>query len=289
MRFAVRWICSPSGPGHFLTLSFNRYGNSALVDKLLEFGSLFSGVGGLDLGLEQAGLKCTFQVENDKHCLTILNRHFPDVPKNEVRPCMGIVGGDPCPIRSTPSAFHGTRKPDLSGYFLAMVYRCKPRWILRENVPAPDVLEFGLALDCLSYFVVVVSINSAAFTGQSRNREFVAGFDNKETLDRFRRICENTKTNKSNGEKRSKNTAALLGINTRRGRSGYRENHVFEGPKRGLRVLSHNERESLQGFPAGWTDGIPNSARERSVGNAVTVPVAKWLGERIVEALIINQ
>jgi len=64
-----------------------------------------------------------------------------------------------------------------------------------------------------------------------------------------------------------------------------RENYVFEGPERGIRFLSHPERESLQGFPAGWTDGIPQSARERTVGNAVTVPVAKWLGERIVLAL----
>jgi len=260
------------------------------VDKhrALEFGSLFSGVGGLDLGLEQAGLKCKFQVENDKHCLTILNRHWPDVPKNEIRPCMGLVGGDPCPIRSLASKMHGTIKPDLAGYFLAMVQRCKPKWVLRENVPAVDVHEFKSALQFIGYRTIVIDINSAAFTGQSRRREFVAGFNKQETLDLFMRECTDSKSNSRNGTSNGYEEAALPCINTRQGRLDARDALVYEGKNKGLRLLSHNERESLQGFPAGWTDGIPNSARERGVGNAVTVSVAKWIGERIIEALIIN-
>jgi len=256
------------------------------VDKhrALEFGSLFSGVGGLDLGLEQAGLKCKFQVENDKHCLTILNRHWPDVPKNEIRPCMGLVGGDPCPIRSLASKMHGTIKPDLAGYFLAMVQRCKPKWVLRENVPAVDVHEFKSALQFIGYRTIVIDINSAAFTGQSRRREFVAGFNREEAFDRFVRACNDTKGDKMLSEKNGNSKTSLLGLNARRGRCNFSENYVYEGPERGIRVLSHSERESLQGFPSGWTDGIPNSARARGVGNAVTVPVAKWLGKRIVEA-----
>ena len=43
--------------------------------------SLFSGVGGFDVGLERAGMKTVFQCEWDKHCNTILNKHWPDVPK----------------------------------------------------------------------------------------------------------------------------------------------------------------------------------------------------------------
>ena len=43
--------------------------------------SLFSGVGGFDMGLENAGMKTVFQCEWDKHCRTILDRHWPDVPK----------------------------------------------------------------------------------------------------------------------------------------------------------------------------------------------------------------
>ena len=43
--------------------------------------SLFSGVGGFDMGLENAGMQTVFQCEWDKHCRTILDRHWPTVPK----------------------------------------------------------------------------------------------------------------------------------------------------------------------------------------------------------------
>ena len=43
--------------------------------------SLFSGVGGFDLGLEQAGFETVFQCEWDKNCQSVLSRHWPDVPK----------------------------------------------------------------------------------------------------------------------------------------------------------------------------------------------------------------
>ena len=43
--------------------------------------SLFSGVGGFDLGLERAKMTTVFQCELDKHCQNILNRHYPNVPK----------------------------------------------------------------------------------------------------------------------------------------------------------------------------------------------------------------
>lgn len=48
------------------------------------------------------------------------------------------------------------------------------------------------------------------------------------------------------------------------------------------------EAERLQGFPDGWTlnrhDGRQqaDSPRYRQLGNAVCVPVAEWIGRRIV-------
>ena len=50
----------------------------------------------------------------------------------------------------------------------------------------------------------------------------------------------------------------------------------------GVRRLTPLECERLQGFPDGWTEGHSDSARYRMLGNAVAVPVAEWIGRRIL-------
>lgn len=45
------------------------------------YGSLFAGVGGIDLGLDSADLECQFQVEIDENCQQTLSYHWPNVPR----------------------------------------------------------------------------------------------------------------------------------------------------------------------------------------------------------------
>jgi len=63
-----------------------------------------------------------------------------------------------------------------------------------------------------------------------------------------------------------------------------------------IRYLTPLEQERCQGFPDGWTclcaaQGVtadcrcPDGPRQRALGNAVAVPVARWLGARIGEVL----
>jgi DNA (cytosine-5)-methyltransferase 1 len=71
----------------------------------LRYLSLFSGIGGFDLGFDRAGMVCAGQVEFDEKARAVLAKHWPDVPRlNDVREVNGdefgsidlICGGFPC-------------------------------------------------------------------------------------------------------------------------------------------------------------------------------------------------
>ena len=54
--------------------------------------SLFSGIGGFDLGFEQAGIACTVQVEIDNQARKVLARHFPQA--RQLQDVTTVTGGD---------------------------------------------------------------------------------------------------------------------------------------------------------------------------------------------------
>jgi DNA (cytosine-5)-methyltransferase 1 len=118
----------------------------------LTFGSLFAGVGGFDMGFEQAGWDCKFQVEWDKNCRTILDKHWPDVEKwldvsnvngRFLPPVDCIIFGSPCQDLSVAGKRAGL-EGERSGLFHEAVRIIKemrdatngtfPRWTVWENV-----------------------------------------------------------------------------------------------------------------------------------------------------------
>jgi DNA (cytosine-5)-methyltransferase 1 len=113
--------------------------------KMLTFGSLFAGIGGLDLGLERAGMHCAWQVEIDDYCNKVLTKHWPGVPKfRDVRsvgahnlPAVDLIcGGFPCQPHSNAGKRKGAVDDrDLWPEFARLVCELRPQWVLAENVP----------------------------------------------------------------------------------------------------------------------------------------------------------
>ena len=251
------------------------------------FGSLFSGVGGLDLGFERAGMKCAWQVEKNEQCVEVLKRHWPKVPKwTEVQKVFYgdlaaidcIVGGDPCPKHSRARSNGDSRHPDLSGYFLALVGRLRPLWVVRENVPAPTVNDFAVTLDALGYDAVVIRVESSGLTGQLRQRDFVVGHHHDGVLGKMFSDLQDGPGAYTTRLGTREITPALT---THRTRYDSRDCYVWQ-PEIGLRILDAEEREGLAGFPPGWTAGLSQATRARMYGNAAIPQVAEWIGLRIM-------
>lgn len=257
---------------------------------ILTYGSLFTGIGGFDLGFSRAGLQCAWQVENGKQQLKLLERHYLDVSKfTDIRkfmewnlsPVAVICGGDPCPIRSNARSNGASRSPDLAGYFLAVVGRLRPGWVVRENVPAPDDCHFDAALATLGYGTAIIRVDAAQITGQSRQRDFIVGCyqTSRESLIRIFSECQD---GPGNSKTRLETRQVAPALTTHRTRYDSRDCYVYES--NGYRILDGDEREVLAGFPEGWSAGFSEATRARFYGNAVVPQIAEWLGRRIIEA-----
>lgn len=110
------------------------------------FGSLFAGIGGIDLGLERAGWTCCWQVEQDPYCRAVLAKHWPGVQRRrDVRkagakhlpPVDLIAGGFPCQDISTAGRGIGIEgaRSGLWTEFARIVSELRPSYVLVENVP----------------------------------------------------------------------------------------------------------------------------------------------------------
>ena len=124
----------------------------------MTLGSLFSGIGGLDLGLERAGMRVVWQVENNPFCRKVLAKHWPDVPcyedvktltGEELEPVDVICGGFPCQPVSVAGTQKGTDDERwLWPEFNRLIRILRPRYAILENVPGLFTVQhaFGAIL-----------------------------------------------------------------------------------------------------------------------------------------------
>ena len=163
----------------------------------MKFGSMFSGVGGFDLGLEASGMSCSFQIELDKACQNVLNYHWPQVPKwhdiSEVNgadlpACDLVAFGSPCQDLSVAGGRKGLEGKRSGLFYEALrvigeLHAAKPiRYVVWENVPGAlssnRGKDFGSVLDGLAELgalAVEWAVLDAQYFGvaQRRRRVFV--------------------------------------------------------------------------------------------------------------------
>jgi len=110
----------------------------------LTVGSLFSGIGGLDLGLERAGMNVIWQSEIDPYACRVLSKHWPEVINHgnikeinwqEVEKPDVICGGYPCQPFSTAGKRRGEEDPrHLWPWVRTAISELRPRYAILENV-----------------------------------------------------------------------------------------------------------------------------------------------------------
>jgi DNA (cytosine-5)-methyltransferase 1 len=157
-------------------------------------GSLFSGIGGIDLGLERAGMKVVWQVENNEFCRKALRKHWPgvklygdirEIQGNELEPVDLICGGFPCQDLSVAGKRAGLagERSGLFYEFTRIIDELSPRWVLIENVPgllsSNGGRDMGAVLGTLAElgYGYAYRVLDAQFFGvaQRRRRVFIVG------------------------------------------------------------------------------------------------------------------
>ena len=149
----------------------------------LTVGSLFSGIGGLDLGLERAGMDVKWQVEKDPYCVTVLERHWPDVKRygdikeldpHDLEAVDVVAGGFPCQPVSTAGKRKAQADPRwLWPDFARVLRHLRPRYAVLENVPGLFTAGFSDVLTDLHDlgFDAEWSVVSACGVGAPHLRE----------------------------------------------------------------------------------------------------------------------
>lgn len=240
----------------------------------MKYGSLFSGIGGIDLGLDKAGLECAWQIEKDDFCRKVLQKHWPDVPKYEdvtevnfrsLAPVDMLAGGFPCQDISNAGTTHEGGLRGLSGNrsglwreFRRAICEMEPGWLVIENVGSLSVRGLDTVLWDMaqSGYDADWAVISASSMGAShlRKRLFIVG----------RRSLPDPDSTGLQGNER----CILAQSKDWRSNADLARSNWRHAPPRVCR----------------GSDGIPRRVdRLRSLGNAVVPQIPEYIGRLILE------
>ena len=240
---------------------------------MLTVGSLFSGIGGIELGLEwTGGFKTTWQVEIDEYARRVLEKHWPNVQRfADIKECGAsnlvpvdlICGGFPCQDISDAGLRAGltAARSGLWGAMAGAIRVVRPRYALVENVAA--ILHRGMGtvlgdLAALGHDAEWDCLPTAAFGARHiRDRVFI--------------------------------TSASQEVDKPEGFLSWSKRRHPKAVRRWMQNAGIGR--CLGGRPWSLESGVARTAygvscgldRRRCLGNAVVPQVARYIGERILE------
>ena len=282
----------------------------------LKVAGLFAGIGGFELGFSRAGLENVQLCEIDAAARSVLGSRFGGVDIKEdvadlasLRADVDLVSaGFPCQnlsMAGDKSGINGAKSAIVDELFRLLEAR-PVRWVVIENVyfmlhlNKGEGIAYTLArLELLGYSWAYRVVDSRSFgLAQRRRRVFIVASRDDDP----RNVLLADDAGESNWPK--VDLTKPVGFYWTEGRSG----HGLTGdaipplkagsglgipsppavllPSGRVVTPSIEAAERLQGFPARWTSVLRARKRKRYrwhlVGNAVSVPVAKWIGGRIL-------
>lgn len=281
----------------------------------MKVAGLFAGVGGLERGLAAAGHEPSLLCEIWEPARAVLAARMPDVPcKRDVRDLKAlprevelIAGGFPCQDLSQAGQTLGIggSRSGLVGEIFRLLDRRRVPWVVLENVSFMLQLDKGSGMRTLveafeerGYRWAYRVVNSLSFLPQRRERVLF--------------VATTTDVDPASVVLTDEAEPSLLPTDL----SAYAHGFYWTEGIRGLGWASDSiptlkngstvgiasppaillpsgdvitpdirDAERFQGFPENWTRPAEEvsrpSLRWSLVGNAVTVPVAKWLGRRL--------
>jgi DNA (cytosine-5)-methyltransferase 1 len=282
--------------------------------------SYFSGGGGLDLGLTQAGCEVVQSLEYDRDCCDTLRTNFGhSVVSEDIRlvTVLDQVRADfhaltfPCTKYSAIADIHGTRTgDDLFLHGFRHIALEQPEGFVVENVPG--MKKFKVVMECFTkipnyYVTVFCPLDASNWLPQKRARLIVIATKKPFSINAPAPSVYRTKL-KDIIQRNVEIDIPEAVVNRIKGK--YRDKPIISDPedhsafaptcvahyhkdrstrlvkdrshRLGARPYTVREYARLQGFPDDFKFAGTENSCYKQIGNAVAVPVGRWIGEQVV-------
>ena len=244
--------------------------------------SLFSGIGGFDLGFDGAGMNCIGQCERDEHAQNVLRHHWPNVKRSDdvkainrstfdIRPDL-ICGGFPCQDLSVAGKRAGLAggRSGLWFEYHRIISEIKPKWVVVENVPGllssqqgRDFAVLIRGLDELGYMGLWKTFDSQYFgVAQRRRRVFIIGYLGKECRSEILFESESLQGNPAEGRKEGEGITGTIKACAKSGGWSNSADHAADG----MMVTHSLSAEGCDASEDGTGRGTPLVAAFRESG-----------------------